>query len=293
MLIYQTVEEIRQMVKRVRSQGLTVGFVPTMGYFHEGHLVLMREAKKSCDFVIVSIFVNPLQFGPQEDFARYPRDLERDLDLAQKAQVDAVFSPTAEEMYPAGFSTAVEVEGVTESLCGRSRPGHFKGVATVVAKLFNIVSPDKAFFGQKDAQQVLVIKRMVRDLQMPLEVVVVPTVREDDGLAMSSRNIFLNPSERKAALCLKESLDTAGQIVAGGELDVSEVLSAVRKIIVDEPLAVIDYVEILSLPDLKPVANISGPVLLAMAVRFGRNRLIDNIVLCPGGVSYVFNDVKI
>lgn len=293
MLIHQTVEEIRQIVKKVHSQGLTVGFVPTMGYFHEGHLVLMREAKKLCDFVVVSIFVNPLQFGPQEDLARYPRDLERDLDLAEKAQVDAVFSPTTEEMYPAGFSTSVEVEGITESLCGRSRPGHFKGVATVVAKLFNIVSPDKVFFGQKDAQQALMIKRMVRDLQMPLEVVVVPTVREDDGLAMSSRNIFLNPSERKAALCLKESLETAGQILAGGEINVSKVLIAVQKIIAGEPLAEIDYVEILSLPDLKPVANLSGPVLLAMAVRFGKTRLIDNTVLCPGGVSYVFNDVKI
>ncbi len=293
MLIHQTVEEIRQTVKSARSRGLTIGFVPTMGYFHEGHLVLMREAKKFCDFVIVSIFVNPMQFGPREDFARYPRDLERDLDLAEKAHVDAVFSPTAEEMYPAGFSTAVEVEGITESLCGLSRPGHFKGVTTVVAKLFNIVSPDKAFFGQKDAQQALVIKRMVRDLQMPLEVVVVPTVREDDGLAMSSRNVFLNSAERKASLCLKESLETAGRIVAGGELDISKILNAVRKNITDEPLAEIDYVEILSLPDLKPVANLSGPVLLAMAVRFGKTRLIDNTVLCPGGVSYVFNDVKI
>ncbi|HAG10651.1 MAG TPA: pantoate--beta-alanine ligase [Desulfotomaculum sp.] len=293
MLIHQTVEEIRQTVKSARSRGLTIGFVPTMGYFHEGHLVLMREAKKFCDFVIVSIFVNPMQFGPREDFARYPRDLERDLDLAEKAHVDAVFSPTAEEMYPAGFSTAVEVEGITESLCGLSRPGHFKGVTTVVAKLFNIVSPDKAFFGQKDAQQSLVIKRMVRDLQMPLEVVVVPTVREDDGLAMSSRNVFLNSAERKASLCLKESLETAGRIVAGGELDISKILNAVRKNITDEPLAEIDYVEILSLPDLKPVANLSGPVLLAMAVRFGKTRLIDNTVLCPGGVSYVFNDVKI
>jgi len=264
-----------------------------MGYFHEGHLVLMREAKKSCDFVVVSIFVNPLQFGPQEDLARYPRDLQRDLDLAEKVQVDAVFYPANEEMYPAGFSTAVEVEGITENLCGRSRPGHFKGVATVVTKLFNIVTPDKAFFGQKDAQQALVIKRMVRDLQMPLEIVVVPTVREDDGLAMSSRNIFLNSEERKAALCLKKSLETAGQIVAGGEPDASKILIAVRKIIADEPLAEIDYVEILSLPDLKPVANLTGPVLLAMAVRFGKTRLIDNTVLCPGGVSYVFNDVKI
>ncbi|HAU31882.1 MAG: Pantothenate synthetase [Desulfotomaculum sp. 46_296] len=293
MLIHQTVEEIRQTVKKARSQGLTIGFVPTMGYFHEGHLVLMREAKRLCDFVIVSIFVNPMQFGPQEDFARYPRDLERDLDLAGKAQVDAVFSPTTEEMYPAGFSTAVEVEGITESLCGHSRPGHFKGVATVVTMLFNIVSPDKAFFGQKDAQQALVIKRMVRDLQMPLEIVVVPTVREDDGLAMSSRNIFLNPAERKASLCLKKSMETAGQMVAGGEFEVSKILSAVREIITNEPLALIDYVEILSLPDLKPVANLSGPVLLAMAVRFGKTRLIDNTVLCPGGVSYVFNDVKI
>jgi pantoate--beta-alanine ligase len=293
MLVHQTVEEIRQTAKKARNQGLTVGFVPTMGYFHEGHLVLMREAKKSCDFVVVSIFVNPLQFGPQEDLARYPRDLQRDLDLAEKVQVDAVFYPANEEMYPAGFSTAVEVEGITENLCGRSRPGHFKGVATVVTKLFNIVTPDKAFFGQKDAQQALVIKRMVRDLQMPLEIVVVPTVREDDGLAMSSRNIFLNSEERKAALCLKKSLETAGQIVAGGEPDASKILIAVRKIIADEPLAEIDYVEILSLPDLKPVANLTGPVLLAMAVRFGKTRLIDNTVLCPGGVSYVFNDVKI
>lgn len=291
MLVCRTISEIRSVVQEARAHRQTVGFVPTMGYFHEGHLVLMQEAKKVCDLVVVSIFVNPLQFGPREDLDRYPRDFERDVQLAEKVGVDVVFFPSAEEMYPSGFSTRVELGELTQCLCGRSRPGHFQGVATVVAKLFNIVSPDKAFFGQKDAQQVMVIKRMVEDLNMPLEVVVVPTVREEDGVAMSSRNVYLEFHERQAARCLSRSLEMAGQEVANGEQDASRLQEMVRKMIAEEPLADIDYVEIRSLPGLKPVTSLEGPALLAVAVHFGKTRLIDNTVLCSGGAEHVFNHV--
>jgi pantoate--beta-alanine ligase len=262
-----------------------------MGYFHEGHLALMRGAKKNSDLVVVSIFVNPLQFGPQEDFNRYPRDFERDVHLAEKVGVDVMFFPAAEELYPSGFSTRVEVGGLTQCLCGLSRPGHFQGVATVVAKLFNIVFPDKAFFGQKDAQQVLVIKRMVEDLNMPLKIVVSPTVREEDGLAMSSRNAYLGPRERKAALVLRHSLEMAEQKVVSGEQDALKLQEMIREMVAQEPLADVDYVEIRSLPDLKPVTRLEGPALLAVAVYFGKTRLIDNTVMCPGSVEYVFDHV--
>jgi pantoate--beta-alanine ligase len=291
MLVCRTISEIRSVVQKSRDRRQTVGFVPTMGYFHEGHLVLMHEAKKVCDLVVVSIFVNPLQFGPREDLDRYPRDFERDVHLAEKVGVDVVFFPSAEEMYPSGFSTRVELGELTQCLCGRSRPGHFQGVATVVAKLFNIVFPDKAFFGQKDAQQVLVIKRMVKDLNMPLEIVVVPTVREEDGVAMSSRNVYLEPHERQAARCLRRSMEIVEQEVVDGERDASRLQEMARKIIAEEPLADIDYVEIRSLPDLKPVTSLECPALLAVAARFGKTRLIDNTVLCAGGVEYVFNHV--
>lgn len=289
--ICRTINEIREFVRQARARGQTIGFVPTMGYFHEGHLALMREAGKACGAVVVSIFVNPLQFGPQEDFNEYPRDFTRDQKMAREAGVDAIFYPSEEEMYPAGFSTHVEVSGLTECLCGISRPVFFRGVATVVAKLFNIVLPDKAFFGQKDAQQALVIKRMVKDLNMPLEVVTVPTVREPDGLAMSSRNVYLDPRERQAATVLFRSLKIAERAVAGGERDATGLLQAVRQEIASEPLARVDYVEIRSLPDLKPVDWLEGPALLALAVRIGKTRLIDNAVLNPGGVTYAFDHV--
>ncbi len=291
MLICRTINEIRNVVQEARNRRQTIGFVPTMGYFHEGHLALMRGAKKNSDLVVVSIFVNPLQFGPQEDFNRYPRDFERDVHLAEKVGVDVMFFPAAEEMYPSGFSTRVEVGGLTQCLCGLSRPGHFQGVAMVVAKLFNIVFPDKAFFGQKDAQQVLVIKRMVEDLNMPLKIVVMPTVREEDGLAMSSRNAYLGPRERKAALVLRHSLEMAEQKVVSGEQDALKLQEMIREMVAQEPLADVDYVEIRSLPDLKPVTRLEGPALLAVAVYFGKTQLIDNTVLCPGGVEYVFDHV--
>ncbi|MGB9826446.1 MAG: pantoate--beta-alanine ligase, partial [Desulfofundulus sp.] len=251
----------------------------TMGYFHEGHLTLMRRAKEACDVVVVSIFVNPLQFGPREDYDRYPRDLERDVSLARGAGVAAIFHPSVEEMYPPGFATHVDVEGLTACLCGLSRPGHFRGVATVVTKLFNIVSPDKAFFGQKDAQQVLVIRRLVEDLNMDLEIVTVPTVREEDGLAMSSRNVYLSPEERRAAVVLPRSLEAARRAYESGERDAGRLVELVRGMISAEPRARIDYVDIRSIPNLEPVSRIDRPALLALAVHFGSTRLIDNTVL--------------
>jgi pantoate--beta-alanine ligase len=279
MIIFHTIAEMREFVRKARAGGRSVGLVPTMGYLHQGHLELMRQAKKRCDTVIVSIFVNPTQFGPNEDFARYPRDLERDAGLAKEAGVDAIFNPTVGEMYPEGFCTYVDLERLTDKLCGLSRPGHFRGVATVVTKLFNIVRPDLAFFGQKDAQQALVIKRMAADLNLDLEVVTVPTVREADGLAMSSRNVYLQPEERQAALVLSRSLGKAGEAVAAGERDAAKLRQLVVDMIKAEPLAEIDYVEIFSHPELEPVDQITGPSLLALAVKIGRTRLIDNTVL--------------
>ncbi|OAT80711.1 pantoate--beta-alanine ligase [Desulfotomaculum copahuensis] len=284
MHICRTVEEIRAFVRLVRARGQTAGLVPTMGYFHQGHLSLMRRAGEVCDAVVVSIFVNPLQFGPQEDFERYPRDFERDAALAEEAGVDAVFVPPALVMYPPGFATHVEVGRLTGCLCGASRPGHFRGVATVVNKLFNIVQPDRAFFGQKDAQQVLVIRRMAADLNLPLEIEAVPTVREADGLAMSSRNVYLDPEQRRAAPVLYQSLQEAEKLVQAGERNAARLRGAVLEKITGAPGAQVDYVEIRSLPDLEPLTELRGPALLALAVRFGATRLIDNTVL-NGGVS--------
>lgn len=282
MLIYHTIAEIRGYVREARSSGHSIGLVPTMGYLHEGHLELMRRAKRQCDKVIVSIFVNPAQFGPGEDLERYPRDLERDVRMSEEVGVDAIFNPPVEEIYPAGYCTYVDVERITEKLCGLSRPGHFRGVATVVAKLFNIIKPDFAYFGQKDAQQALVIKRMVTDLNMDLEVVTVPTVREADGLAMSSRNVYLEPDQRRAALVLSRSLHMAEEAFRGGERDAAKIRQLVIDKIKLEPLANVDYVEIYSHPDLEPVEQIQGPALLALAVKIGRARLIDNTILRKG-----------
>lgn len=279
MEVCRTVGEVRAAVRRHRERGAKIGFVPTMGYFHEGHLSLMRRARAECGAVVVSIFVNPLQFGPREDLAEYPRDLERDLRMAREVGVDVVFTPADEEMYPPGYCTYVEVLGLTEKLCGLFRPGHFRGVTTVVAKLFNIVQPDVAYFGQKDAQQAVVIQRMVRDLNMPLEVVVLPTVREADGLAMSSRNVYLSPEERQAALVIPRSLARAVEAVKGGERNVAVLREMVRGMIAAEPRAQIDYVEIYGWPDLEPLTVLTDRALLAVAVRFGRARLIDNVVL--------------
>ena len=279
MKIVKTITKTREHIKLARSKGLTVGLVPTMGYLHEGHLTLMRECKKKCDVTVVSIFVNPLQFGPNEDYAKYPRDLERDASLAESVGVDWLFCPEPEEVYPVNYSTFVEVENLADSLCGKSRPGHFRGVTTVVNKLFNIVQPNYAFFGQKDAQQVLVIKKMVRDLLIDLEIVTVPIVREIDGLALSSRNVYLSREERRAALVLSLSLSMAQDAVKSGERDVPVLKNKVQQMISAESLAKIDYVEILSLPDLEEKELLTGPALLALAVFFGKTRLIDNVVL--------------
>lgn len=279
MRLCKTVEEVRSFVTSVRSEGKTVGLVPTMGYLHPGHLSLVHEAKRRCDVVVVSIFVNPTQFGAGEDYQTYPRDLQRDAGLVADAGVDAIFAPEAAEMYPPGFSTSVDVAGVSEPLCGASRPGHFRGVATVITKLFNIVRPDMAFFGQKDFQQVLLIKRLVEDLNMDIQIVDVPIVREADGLAMSSRNVYLSEEDRKAALVLSRSLSLARQLAAEGERDVARLKKRVVREIQSEPRAEIDYVEILSVPHLKQLDLLADKALLALAVRFGKTRLIDNTVL--------------
>lgn len=279
MRICRTIAEIRDFVKVSRSQGKTVGLVPTMGYFHSGHLSLMEEAKRHCDVVVVSVYVNPLQFGPQEDLAQYPRDLERDCELAQGVGVDAVFVPSDQEMYPRGFGTHVEVTGITGRLCGLSRPGHFRGVTTVVTKLFNIVSPHRAFFGQKDAQQALVIQRLVGDLNMNLEVVILPIVREEDGLAMSSRNLYLDPHQRRQATALYRSLQAFQAAVERGERDVPRLRHLMVDLLSATPGAEIDYVEILSIPFLEPLEQLQGKCLAALAVRFGQTRLIDNAMV--------------
>lgn len=283
MIIFHTIQEIRQYVREHRAQGKTIGFVPTMGYLHEGHLSLVREAKAQCDIAVMSIFVNPLQFGPNEDFDRYPRDLERDVKLAESAGIDAIFAPSVDEMYPAGNGktlTHVDVDHVTDSLCGATRPGHFRGVATVVTKLFNIVLPDKAFFGLKDAQQVVVLQQMVRDLNQPVEVVPCPILREPDGLAMSSRNVFLTPEERAQALVLSRSLQDVQHLFREGERDAGKLVAHVTGLIEEQPLSDIDYVQIVSMRDLAPLQGpITEDAMLALAVRFGKTRLIDNTVL--------------
>jgi len=256
-----------------------VGLVPTMGYLHEGHIELVRRARAEAKTVVVSIFVNPTQFGPSEDFARYPRDFERDLELLRQAGTDAVLAPSAEDMYPAGFSTWVDVEGVTATLEGARRPGHFRGVATVCNKLFNIVAPDRAYFGQKDAQQVAVIRRMVTDLNMNLEIVVLPIVREPDGLAMSSRNIYLSPAERQAATVLYRALTEAREMYWHGVTDAEVVRRRMRQIVDAEPLAELDYATIVTADAFQETETIDEGSLAVIAARLGRARLIDNMYL--------------
>ena len=266
-----TMKEVRQ---KLRGK---VGFVPTMGYLHAGHMELVRRARAENKTVVVSIYVNPIQFGPKEDFKSYPRDFDRDMSMLSDADTDIVFAPMDEEMYPDDFSTFVEVEKVTQRLEGKVRPGHFVGVATVVAKLFNIVQPTRAYFGAKDAQQVVVIKRMVADLNMNLEVVTVPTVRESDGLAMSSRNVYLNPEERTAAIVLYKALTTAQQHFDRGERDAGHLRQIMTSLIQKEPLAQIDYVSIANPDTLAELRKIKGPALASLAVRIGKTRLIDNV----------------
>ena len=261
------------------SCGGRVGLVPTMGYLHEGHLSLVRRAREECDHVAVSIFVNPTQFGPREDLTKYPRDLDRDLSLLEPLGVDLVWMPTAETMYPPGYQTWVEVEGITRPLEGSMRPGHFRGVTTVVAKLFNAVQPDKAYFGQKDAQQAAVIRQMRRDLNFPLEIVVCPIVREPDGLAMSSRNMYLDPEQRKAATVLSRSLRAAQEAYATGERDAEKLRGKMKEILAGEPLADVQYVSCADYDTLEELDTVTGKALLSMAVFMGKTRLIDNLIL--------------
>lgn len=278
MKIVGTVKEVREQVKEWKKQGLSVGFVPTMGYLHEGHKSLMDAARKGNDKVVVSIFVNPMQFGPTEDLATYPRDLDHDAALCESAGVDLIFHPKAEEMYEKDFCSFVDMTGLTEGLCGKTRPIHFRGVCTVVNKLFNIVTPDHAYFGQKDGQQLAVIKRMVRDLNMDIEIVGCPIVREEDGLAKSSRNTYLSPEERKAALILSKTV-ALGKELAKTEKDANKVVEAMKKNIETEPLAKIDYVEAVDALSMAPVEKLEGTCMLAMAVYIGKTRLIDNTLI--------------
>ena len=276
MMIVSSLAELRSA--RLLLDG-TVGFVPTMGYLHEGHVSLARRAREECDHVVVSIFVNPTQFGPSEDLSKYPRNLESDLRLLEAAGVDLVWTPTTEIMYPPGFATWVEVEGLTKPLEGASRPGHFRGVTTVVSKLFNAVQPMKAYFGQKDAQQAAVICKMTRDLDFPVEIVVCPTVREEDGLAMSSRNSYLSPEERGAATVLFRSLSAARSAYERGERNAESLRGIMSEVIDSEPLAKMQYVSVADYDTLEELETVTGKTLLSMAVFMGKTRLIDNFVI--------------
>jgi pantoate--beta-alanine ligase len=279
MRLIDKISDMKAIIRSNKTMGKTIGFVPTMGYLHEGHLSLASRSVQDNDFTVMSIFVNPTQFGPNEDFEKYPRDLERDLTFAESVGVDVVFAPTVEEMYPDGYKTYVNVEDITEVLCGRSRPGHFRGVTTVVNKLFNIVEPQKAYFGQKDAQQVIVLKKMVRDLNMNLEVITCPIIRESDGLAMSSRNVYLNSDERKAAVILSKSLFEAEELIKQGETSRKKVVEYIESAIGKEKLAAIDYIEVVSADNLEMMEQLKGNILIALAVRFGKTRLIDNVIV--------------
>ena len=274
--VVSTVKETRTQVKEWRKQGLTVGLVPTMGYLHEGHQSLIKKAVAENDRVVVSVFVNPIQFAPNEDLETYPRDLEADTKLCDSTGADLIFHPTPDEMYPEGFSTHIQMDNLTKELCGKTRPTHFGGVCTVVGKLFNIVQPDKAYFGQKDAQQLAIIKRMVRDLNFDIEIVGCPIIREPDGLAKSSRNTYLNADERKAALILSKSIELGKQLVAGGERNAQTIIKAMTDKINTEPLARIDYVNAVDALNIEPLETLRGEVLVAIAVYIGKTSLIDN-----------------
>lgn len=271
----RTIDEVRQCIKKWRAQGLSVGLVPTMGYLHEGHQSLMKRASEN-DRVVVSIFVNPMQFGPKEDLASYPKDLVRDSRLCEESGVDLIFSPEAEEMYAPDFCSYVDMSIITEELCGLSRPIHFRGVCTVVSKLFNIVAPDRAYFGEKDAQQLAVIRRMVRDLNFDVEVIGCPIVRENDGLAKSSRNIYLGEEERKAALVLSESIQLGKKLLEDGEKEAAILIKKMEAYIEKQPLARIDYLKAVDAVSMRPAEKMEGQVLVAMAVFIGKTRLIDN-----------------
>jgi len=277
MELAKTIKSVRSLVNVARSKGKKISFVPTMGALHIGHISLIEAARKNTDFVVVSIFVNPTQFGPGEDFEKYPRPLDADLEICKKAGADVVFAPSAKEMYPAENLTWVNVEKLTESLCGSFRPGHFRGVATVCAKLFNIVAPDIAFFGQKDAQQVAVVKKMAADLNMSLEIVVCPTVREKDGLAISSRNRYLTAQEKKDAALIYKSLRKCEQMVKQGIRETEPIIAQMRKIL--SPVSAIEYISIVDAQTLETIDKIAGPAIAAVAVKIGSTRLIDNILI--------------
>lgn len=280
MRVVESASEMQTLSLNYKKAGKIIGLVPTMGYLHEGHLFLVRQAKSICDIVIVSIFVNPIQFGRGEDYDIYPRDLERDSEMLAREGVDLVFAPLVREMYPEGYNTYVEVEGeIAAKMCGKSRPGHFRGVTTVVSKLFNICLPDYAFFGQKDAQQAAIIEKMVRELNFPLKIVRVPIVREEDGLAMSSRNVYLDAEERKQALILYKSLIHGRELIEAGERDVNRIKREMEAMIKSVPRAEIDYIEIVAADDLSSLDKIDRQVLLALAVRIGKTRLIDNLLV--------------
>lgn len=278
MNIVKTISEVRNEVKNWRKQGLSVGLVPTMGYLHEGHKSLIDRACKENDKVVVSVFVNPKQFGPGEDLATYPRDIQRDAALCEDAGAALIFNPEPEEMYFDDFHTYVTMESLSDELCGKTRPIHFRGVCTVVSKLFHIVAPDRAYFGQKDAQQLAIIKRMVRDLNFDIEIVGCPIVREADGLAKSSRNTYLNPEERKAALVLSKAVGLGQELIQKGERNADVIVEKMKQLIEEEPLAKIDYVQAVDAISIQPVAEIKGTVLIAMAVYIGKTRLIDNFI---------------
>ncbi|MBQ1855488.1 MAG: pantoate--beta-alanine ligase [Anaerovibrio sp.] len=280
MKILRTQDEIKKYSLEMKQAGKTIGLVPTMGALHEGHLTLMRTARKEADVVIASVFVNPVQFGPNEDFDAYPRQFDEDSAKLEEVGVDAVFHPEPAEMYPEGFCTYVNVEGdFTKKLCGGQRPGHFRGVATVVTKLINLAKADKAYFGQKDAQQVCVIRRFVEDLALPVEIKMVPIVREESGLARSSRNVYLSPEEKKAALVLSRSLNMAQAAYTAGTTKVYDLKKIITDEINKEPLAAIDYVEIYSFPALEEIEAVEGETIMAIAVKIGKTRLIDNVIL--------------
>ena len=279
MKVVKTVKEVRDIVSAWKKEGLTVGFVPTMGFLHEGHKSLIRKSASQNDRTVVSVFVNPIQFGPNEDLEAYPRDLNRDMKAVEESGGDLIFNPEPEEMYPGHFTSFIDTTETTELLCGAVRPVHFRGVCTVVGKLFNIVTPDRAYFGQKDAQQLATVKRFVRDLNFPLEIVPCPIVREADGLAKSSRNTYLNPEERKAALILSQSLKKGQEAIQQGERDARKVIDIIRENLQTEPLARIDYVEVVDFENIQRTPSIDGETLVAIAVYIGKTRLIDNFIV--------------
>ncbi len=283
MKVLETVGQMRAACRALKRDGKRLGFVPTMGALHEGHLSLVRAARRQCQAVAVSIFVNPTQFGPNEDFSKYPRTFEKDKQLLEAEKVDLIFAPSVEEMYPGGAKTFVHVEEMSKRLCGRSRPGHFRGVTTVVNKLFNIVEPDLAFFGQKDAAQCAILRRMVRDLAMRVQIIVCPIVRETDGLAMSSRNAYLSAAERKQATILHRALMRVQFLADKGERSSEKLIAAAREIFAEEPDVRMDYVEIVDHDTLEPMSDVSRGALVAVAAFVGKTRLIDNVVLTGTG----------